>query len=266
MEEYRQLEFFPSDNKETTNSPSSVMWNLWHGCTKVSTGCAHCYVYRRDTMHGLDPSIVHKTRAFSLPVQKCRSGSHKGEYKYPSGTTFHTCFSSDFFHPDADGWREEAWGMMHARPDCLFIMITKRPERIGQCLPPDWGDGYGNVEISCTCENQMMADIRLPLFLELPLKHRSITHEPMLGPIDLRKYLAGYGNRIESISVGGESGPDARVCDYSWVLDIRNQCIEYAVPFHYHQTGAKLLKDGRLYIIPRREQHRQAIKAGIDTR
>ena len=267
MEEYQQLEFFPSDNNRPDHfSPSSVMWNLWHGCTKVSAGCKNCYVYRRDLMNGKDPTSVHKTQAFHLPVQRYRSGARKGDYKYLSGTRFYTCFSSDFFHPDADSWRDEAWDMMKTRSDCFFTMITKRPERILQSLPSDWGNGYDNIEISCTCENQAMADIRLPVFLELPLKHCSIIHEPMLSQIDLRKYLIQYGNKIESISVGGESGPEARVCDYSWVLDARTQCLEYGIPFHYHQTGAKLLKDGRLYNIPRREQHRQAKKAGIDIR
>ena len=109
-----------------------------------------------------------------------------------------------------------------------------------------------------------MADLRLPVYLELPLRHFSIMHESLLGPIDIRKYLDRYNPIIESVSVGGESGPHARVCEYSWVLDIRNQCMKYNVPFHYHQTGAKLLKDGKLYNIPRSEQPRQAKKAGID--
>ena len=26
----------------------SKLWNLWHGCHKLSAGCRHCYVYRGD--------------------------------------------------------------------------------------------------------------------------------------------------------------------------------------------------------------------------
>lgn len=26
----------------------TMMWNLWHGCHKISERCQHCYVYRRD--------------------------------------------------------------------------------------------------------------------------------------------------------------------------------------------------------------------------
>ena len=67
-----------------------------------------------------------------------------------------------------------------------------------------------------------------------------------------------------SVSVGGESGPNARPCDYDWVLDLQAQCLKYGVGFHYHQTGARLIKDGREYRIPRRQQHKQAHKAHLD--
>ncbi len=31
---------------------------------------------------------------------------------------------------------------------------------------------------------------------------------------------------LEQVVAGGESGREARVCDYDWVLEIRRQCIE----------------------------------------
>ena len=69
---------------------------------------------------------------------------------------------------------------------------------------------------------------------------------------------------IEEVIVGGESGNNARICDYDWVLDLRSQCIDTKVAFHFKQTGAKFVKDGRLYQIKRQDQHSQAAKAGID--
>ena len=263
MESYVQQELFRKE-PQVSFTPPSVMWNLWHGCTKISPGCAHCYVYRRDAEYGKDTSKVHKTQAFTLPVRKYRSGPQKGENKYPSGTTFLTCFTSDFFHPAADDWRPDAWRMIRERSDCSFYMITKRPERIREVLPPDWGDGYENVEISCTCENQRMADKRLPIFLELPIPNKSIIHEPMLERINIRPYLKQYGGRICSVSCGGESGPEARICDFSWILDTHMQCVEYGVPFHFHQTGARLRRGDKVYEIPREYQHEQAKKAQLD--
>ena len=263
MESYVQQELFRKEPLVSSTS-SSVMWNLWHGCTKISPGCAHCYVYRRDAEYGKDTSEVHKTQAFTLPGRKYRSGPQKGEYKCPAGTTFLTCFTSDFFHPEADDWRPDAWRMIRERSDCSFYMITKRPERIREVLPPDWSDGYENVEISCTCENQRMADKRLPIFLELPIPNKSIIHEPMLERINIRPYLKQYGNRIRSVSCGGESGPEARICDFSWILDTHMQCVEYGVPFHFHQTGARLRRGDKVYEIPREYQHEQAKKAQLD--
>lgn len=153
--------------------------------------------------------------------------------------------------------------MMRERSDCWFYFFTKRIDRLAECLPPDWGEGYDNVMIGCTVENQERADFRLPIFLSLPIKHRSVIVAPMLERVDLSKWL---GSGIEEVSAGGESGAHARPCDYAWILDLRRQCVENNVPFSFHQTGAHFIKDGRLYNIERKFQKAQARKAGIDFR
>ncbi len=235
----------------------SVSWNLWHGCRKVSEGCRNCYVYRQDAARGADGAEVRLTGAYNLPVRRDRTGL----FKIPAGEMIYTCFTSDFFLDAADGWRAAAWDMMRLRSDCSFFIITKRPERIAEALPDDWGGGWEHVAIACTVENREMAARRLPIYLSLPMKHKIIVCAPLLESIDLRHYLTPD---IEEVSVGGESGEQARVCDYDWVLDIRSQCVECGVPFLYHQTGARLFKDGRIYRIARRFQHQQARCAGID--
>ncbi len=235
-----------------------MKWNPWHGCRKLSEGCRHCYVYRMDAWHDKDASEVKKNASvFSLPIARDR----KGEYKHPSGTVFYTCFTSDFFLEDADEWRADIWRIIRERSDCEFFIITKRIDRFYDCIPEDWGDGYDNVSIAVTCENQKMADYRLPIYLALPIRHKSIVCEPLLEAIDLTKHLSP---EIAQVSVGGESGREARECRYEWVLAIREQCIEANVGFSYHQTGARLIKDGRLYNIPREKQHEQAARAGIE--
>ena len=88
--------------------------------------------------------------------------------------------------------------------------------------------------------------------------------EPMLGRVDLEPYFTGYPGAIESVSVGGESGPEARPCDYGWVLDMHLQCVENGIAFSYHQTGARLIRNGREFLIPREHQHEQARKAKLD--
>lgn len=235
----------------------AIDWNLWHGCKKKSEGCVNCYVYRRDSKYEIDSSIIKKNKAFTLPIDKNRSG----EYKVKSGELIYTCFTSDFFIEEADEWRKDAWDMIRERKDCNFLFITKRIERFNASLPSDWGDGWDNVTICCTCENQKRADERLPIYIELPIKHKIIICEPLLGKIDLSNYL---NENIDRVSVGGESGETARPCNYDWVLNIREQCISKNVPFSFRQTGARLIKDGKEYRVLRKFQHSQARKANID--
>ena len=154
---------------------------------------------------------------------------------------------------------------MRARSDVRFVFFTKRIERLSAFLPDDWGDGYDNVVIGCTCEDQAHADKRLSVFLSLPIRHRWIIAEPLLTPIVLAPYLAVPSAPIEQVTVGGESGTCSRLCDFAWVLSIREQCVRAGVPFSYHQTGTRLYKDGKEYHIPRKLQHVQAKKAGLDT-
>ena len=234
-----------------------AQWNPWHGCQKISPGCQNCYVYRMDAVFDRDASVVHKTGNFNLPLKKTRNG----EYKLKPGEIVYTCFSSDFFLDEADDWRIDAWQMIRLRRDLHFFIITKRIDRFEVNLPLDWCDGYDNVTICSTCENQDRADYRLPILLSLPIKHKGITCEPLLEQIDLSRWL---DTSIEQVIVGGESGSNARICNYDWILDIRAQCIEKNIPFHFKQTGAKFVKDGRLYRIDRNLQHSQAKKAGID--
>ena len=236
-------------------------WNPWHGCTKISPGCKYCYVYRQDEMYGstLASNLCRKTGAFALPMKRRRDGS----YKIPPGKIVFTSFTSDFLLEDADPWRAECWRMMRQRSDCWFYFFTKRIHRLADCLPPDWGEGYDNVLIGCTVENQDRADYRLPIFLDLPIKHRSIIASPLLERLDLSAYL---DDRIEEVATGGESGVEARPCDYDWILDLRRQCVEKDIPFRFHQTGAYFIKDGRMYRVRRRYQLSQARKANIDYR
>lgn len=231
-------------------------WNPWHGCHRISEGCRHCYVYRQDAQFDKRSDEVVRTAAFDLPVRRSRDG----RFKIPGGGELYTCFTSDFLVEEADAWRDAVWEMIRLRRDIRFIIFTKRIARLASQLPPDWGDGYENVTFGCTAENQREADARLPIFLQLPLRHRMIVCAPLLERIDLTPYLDAS---IELVTAGGESGREARPCDYDWVLALREQCVAAGRPFVFHQTGARFVKEGRLYRIPRPLQHEQARKAGI---
>lgn len=78
--------------------------------------------------------------------------------------------------------------------------------------------------------------------------------------IDIESYLDG----IELVVVGGESDMYARPLDYSWVLDIREQCISQNVSFEFRQCGTHFIKDGKQYKLQTKDLCKQARKAGID--
>ena len=78
------------------------------------------------------------------------------------------CFQTDFLIEEADEWRIECWKAIKERSDCTFFFLTKRIDRFLKCIPDDWGEGYENVIVCCTIENQETADSRLPIFNNLP--------------------------------------------------------------------------------------------------
>ncbi len=235
-----------------------MLWNMWHGCKKHSEGCKNCYVYRSDLKYDRNPSEIKKTSSFDLIMRRDRHG----DYKVKSGDTVDMCFSSDFLIEEADDWREEIYEMMRARSDLKYFFITKRILRFDEVKPTDWADGWDNVAIGCTCENQKRLDERMPAFINLPIKHRFLICEPLLGEIDIEPYLKS--GKIERVIAGGESGENARRVEYDWILKIRQACVKNNVSFWFKQTGARFIKDGVCYNVKRQFQHKQARKAGID--
>ncbi len=128
-----------------------AMWNPWRGCKKCSDGCLHCYIHKGDTKRNINTNEIIKTKDFEKPIMKTK----KGNYKMKSGIVY-LCFSSDFFIEEADEWRNECWKMIKERQDCTFIFLTKRIDRFLKCIPDDWNNGYDNVVVCCTIENQKM--------------------------------------------------------------------------------------------------------------
>lgn len=123
--------------------------------------------------------------------------------------------TSNFFLEEADEWRSEVWDMIKTRSDVNFWLLTKRAERIKQCLPDDWGEGWENVSLNITAENQRRADERLPLLLNIPAKHKGIMLAPFIGEISIEKYLAS--GQLESVLADGENYEGTRSLHYEWV-------------------------------------------------
>ncbi|WP_295270833.1 DUF5131 family protein [Selenomonas sp.] len=135
------------------------IWNPWHSCHKKSEGCQHCYMFFLDAQRGKRGDDIYRTKAgFRYPLQKDRHGN----YKVRSGEMIRVCMTSDFFLEEADAWRDEAWDIMYRRSDVVFFLLTKRPERVEDHLPGNWGDGWDNIFFNVTAENQRRADLSFP--------------------------------------------------------------------------------------------------------
>lgn len=161
----------------TAISWTTHSWNPWQGCEAVSDGCTNCYAKTQAERWGRDFADVHRSApaTFRAPLSK----------KWSEPAFVFTCSISDFFHNDADAWRPEAWEIIKATPWLTYQILTKRHGRIASHLPPDWGEGYPNVWLGVSAENQEWADRRIPVLLKVPARKRFVSAEPLLGPIDL---------------------------------------------------------------------------------
>jgi protein gp37 len=199
---------------------TEATWNPWHGCRKVSPGCAHCYMYRDKIRYGQDPSsVVRGKTTFELPL------------KWKDSRLIFTCSWSDFFIEEADQWRKAAWDIIRSTAHHTYQILTKRPERIGNHLPNDWP--LPNVWLGVSVENPHFY-WRIAVLREIPAFVRFLSLEPLLAAMpDLP--LDG----ISWVIVGGESGPKCRPMKSEWVCEIRDRCRDAGVPFFFKQWGGK---------------------------
>ena len=201
-------------------------WNPWIGCKKISPACQHCFIgqFNKVERFQLNPPLLLDS---------------------PKGQVIITCLESDFFIEEADDFRQEAWDAIKKHPEQIFLIITKRVERIQQCLPKDWGDGYENVVLSLTVETQELVDYRIPLFLSIPCKHKWLSCCPLIEPLDISKYLTD--SQIEFVETCGEMGCDnvIRPTYYEWVKQLSDQCKNANVRFSFMKLGQKFIKDGQ---------------------
>lgn len=224
------------------------IWNPWHGCHRISSGCQHCYMYSMDAYRGRPEwsGTVFRTGKFKLPLKKSRDG----RFKIAAGQRIRVNMTSDTFIEEAEPWLPEFWSIVRARPDVIFWILTKRPERIPASLPPDWGTGYPNVSLNITTEDQDAFSRRWPVLASVPAAHKGVCCAPLLGQIDMEDALAS--GQVEEVLAGGENYDDPRYCDFEWAKYLSEQCDCYKVNFCWYESGTRLWKDGRMHVYPRK--------------
>lgn len=209
-------------------------WNLWQGCHKVSPSCRFCYMYRDKTRYGQDPTTVVRSAnpTFYAPL------------KWKEPCLVFVCSWSDFFIKEADQWRDEAWEIIKTNTHITFQLLTKRPERITECLPADWGNGYPNVWLGVSCENEKYALSRLKILIETPAVVRWASFEPLLDDL-VTENTVDLISKLDWAVIGGESGNETgnyryRPCKTKWFDNIINVCREADVPVFMKQMGTYL--------------------------
>ncbi len=228
---------------ETGISWTDSTWNPFYGCHKVSEGCKNCYMYRDFSRWGKNPSVVQRAKTvFDSPL------------KWKDGRLIFTCSLSDFFIEEADSFRNELWAIIKATPQHTYQILTKRPERIKQCLPADWGRGYNNVWLGISVENESRYAERMALFHSVDAVIKFLSVEPLLSGINFYAGPIGqqiFSKAIDWVIVGGESGNlsgkfTARDCKIQWIDNIIQQCKLSDVPVFVKQLGTILSWDLRL--------------------
>jgi protein gp37 len=237
---------------DTKISWAGKVWNPVVGCTKVSEGCRNCYAERiYERFHpGQKFSTVHcYTERLDEPLH----------WKKPARIFVNSM--SDLFHKDVPiQFISGVWMRMMASPQHNFMILTKRPEAMFNIVPhlfynilEDKPTVLPNVWIGVSVEDQKTADERIPWLLKTPAAVRFVSCEPLLADVDLTHLQEGsystnamsgmystaaepgWGNRLDWVIAGCESGPKRRPSQRDWFRSLQFQCQEYSIPYFLKQ-------------------------------
>jgi protein gp37 len=223
-------------------------FNPWVGCTKVSPACDNCYAEAWARRIGQAELWQGKRRRTTQANWRL---AHKWNSRAGAACVRERVFCASladvFDNQVAARWRDDLWHLIDQTPHLDWLLLTKRPQNIEPMLPDPrtgvrpWGDGWPNVWLGTTTENQAEADRRIPHLLGVPAAKHFISAEPLLGPLSLERRLVGE-QRVDWIITGGESGPRARPAHPDWFRSLRDQCKAAGVSFFFKQWGE--WKDG----------------------
>ncbi|AUN31985.1 phage Gp37/Gp68 family protein [Niveispirillum cyanobacteriorum] len=174
---------------------SKIEWtdytfNPWRGCTAISPACDHCYA--KTLVEGrLSGDFSQRARAADSTWKQPLAWNRKAAKLGIRKRVFCASLADVFDNQVPDQWRIDLWALIRATPHLDWLLLTKRPQNISGMLPADWGDGWPNVWLGATVENQTEADRRIPHLLRAPAAVRFLSCEPLLGSLDMKRWIAG---------------------------------------------------------------------------
>lgn len=265
---------------KTTIEWTDATWNPVTGCTKVSQGCKYCYAEREwPRMTKLVPAYA--GREFTDVQTHGDRLDQPLRWKKPRMIFVNSM--SDLFHEDVPfEFIDKVFAVMTFAPRHVFQVLTKRPDRMREYMmrnrntfalrelaPSARGIAMAEDEVIPLCKNiwlgvsvedQSAADERIPLLLDTPAAVRWVSAEPLLGPVDLSRWvydreaaimnamssppaynreqaMSGIPRPLDWVVVGGESGPGARPMHPDWARRLLYQCVVAGVPYLFKQWG-----------------------------
>jgi protein gp37 len=252
-------------------------FNPWWGCQRVSPACQHCYAetFAKRTGNAVwgktAPRRFFGDKHWSEPLKWNTAAEKAGRPALVFCASMADVFED---RPDLDVHRERLWELIDATPWLRWQLLTKRPEHVIAMTP--WTIFPGNVWIGTTVEDQDRAVERIPHLLRIPAVVRFLSCEPLLGELDLSRFLnlewmdalgvpdepssfrgdggwgaemfavrAGrLGGGIHWIIVGGESGPGHRPLNLDHARDVVDQARAADVPVFFKQVGGQFPTSG----------------------
>lgn len=221
---------------------SKIEWthhtfNPWWGCIKVSEACKHCYAEAWARRVGADLWGPRTERRF-FSEQHWRQPLNWNREARVQGVRYRVFCASmaDVFEDRQEliHHRGRLFDLIEETRQLDWLLLTKRPQNVRRLTywTNDWPE---NVWIGTTVENQKRANELIPHLEKIPAKIRFVSCEPLLGSLNLSRWL---GKVINWVIAGGESGGKARPSHPDWFRALRDQCFESNVPFHFKQWGS----------------------------
>jgi protein gp37 len=235
--------------------------NPWWGCTKVSPACRGCYAESLAHRWGKDvwgpgkPREDHRVGAAKLARKLERQAVAEGRR-----LRVFCASMADWLDDEVPAeWLADLLALIAQTPHLDWLLLSKRPhlwrDRLGDAvmfaesramgsglMAYRWieGEPPENVWVGTTVEDQQRADERIPALLAIPARVRFLSMEPLLGPVDISRFVSSRmwpAERLHWVITGGESGRNARPSHPDWFRDLRDQAQAAGVAFHFKQWG-----------------------------
>jgi protein gp37 len=233
---------------------SKIEWtdstfNPWVGCTKVQrrkgapSACDFCYAEKWAKRSGQVGWGNHPRRRttdayWNAPLKWNDQAREFQAQNHRRQRVF--CASlADIFDNQVDPeWRFDLFNLVRQCDQLDWQLLTKRPQNIRKMLPPDWGDGYPNVWLGATAEDQDAHRQRVPHLLKVPATIHFVSYEPAIGPL---KQLDVNGICPDWLIIGGESGVRSdliRPTNPQWAREAIIECNRVGAAAFLKQWGA----------------------------